>query len=301
VPLAHDAMVKDILVDPTYPPGTNFTPQAILKNFGLNTDTLDATCVLKVGGSKVYTQNCPTVTLASGEEQTVSFPAYVLNASNDLYEITVSTNLFKDMDPTNDARTEYFSTTPVPVELFSFTAEATTDGVLLKWATATELNNHGFEIERSLNGTEFYTVAFIQGAGTTTEGKEYSYTDEVEYKGGETFYYRLKQVDLDGSIEYSSIIEVEFDIIPRDFVLHQNFPNPFNPSTTIKYAVPKTSSVSIKVYDLTGQEIATLVNEVKEAGTYELKFYASNLASGVYIYRMIAGDFSSVKKMNVLK
>jgi Secretion system C-terminal sorting domain len=189
---------------------------------------------------------------------------------------------------------------PVPVELTSFTAQASAEGVLLKWTTASELNNHGFEVERSLDGTGFFTVAFIQGAGTTTEGKEYSYTDNVEYKGGEIFYYRLKQVDLDGRIEYTDIIEVEFDI-PKDFVLHQNYPNPFNPSTTIKYAVPKTSLVSLKIYDLTGQEVAVLVNEVKEAGTHELNFDASNLASGVYFYIMIAGDFSSVKKMNLLK
>ena len=523
VPLAHDVMVKDILVDATYPPATNFTPQAILKNFGLNSETFDATCILKQGGSTVYTQNCTPITLAAGAEQTVSFPDYVLNAANDLYEITVTTNLSGDMDPTNDSRTEYFNTyttaremvvleigtgtwcvycpgsqmgaddlvanghsvavveyhngdsftntysdarntyygisgfptavfdgvqyfvggsntqsmyanylpiyearkelmsafsvdifgtnsgldynvvvklnrlaaipptwnnlvvhftvtesdipfswqgqtevdyaerlmvpnelgtsvdlinntqidiplsftmdaswviancqlaafiqnldtkeilqgdkvwisdlMPVPVELTSFNATATSEGVLLNWTTATEINNHGFEIERSEDATEFYTVAFIQGAGTSTESREYVYTDNVEYEGGEIFYYRLKQVDLDGRVEYSDIVEVEFDI-PRDFVLHQNYPNPFNPSTTIKYAVPNTSQVSIKVYDMTGQEVASLVNEMKEAGTYEIKFDARNLASGIYIYRMIADNFTSVKKLNVLK
>jgi hypothetical protein len=122
----------------------------------------------------------------------------------------------------------------------------------------------------------------------------------VEYNGTEKFSYRLKQVDFDGSFQYSEVVEVTFDV-PKDFVLQQNFPNPFNPSTTIRYAVPQTSPVIIKVYDLTGQEVATLVNEVKEAGTYEVKFDAGKLASGVYIYRMTAGEFTSVKKMNVLK
>jgi hypothetical protein len=523
VPLAHDVMVKDILVDASYPPATNFTPQAVLKNFGLNPETFDATCAIKVGGSTVYTQNCPSVNLAAGAEQTVSFPAYLLSAANDLYEITVTTNLAGDMDPSNDSRTEYFNTyttaremvileigtgtwcvycpgaqmggedlvnnghsvaviehhngdsftnsysdarntyyginafptavfdgvnyfvggsntqsqyqnylpiyqgrkalmsafsvdifgtnsglnynvlvklnkvaaipptwnnlavhlvltetdipfswqgqtqvdycqrlmvpnengtpvdlinnnlidvpltfslnaswvaencqlsvfiqnlntkeilqgdkvwitdlQPVPVELTSFSAVATTDGVILKWKTASELNNHGFEIEKSSNGTEFYTVAFVQGNGTTTESQEYSYTDDVDYKDGETLYYRLKQVDLDGRVQYSSIVEVEFDV-PKDFVLHQNYPNPFNPSTTIKFAVPKRGLVNIKVYDLTGQEVAVLVNEVKEVGTYEMKFDARSLASGVYLYRMIAGDFTSVRKLNVLK
>jgi hypothetical protein len=522
-PLAHDVTVKDILVDASYPPNTNFTPQAVIKNMGLNTDTLDATCIIKVGGIKEYTQNCPIVILDAGEEQTVSFPDYILSAENDLYQIDVFTNLYKDMDPTNDSRTEYFNTyttdremvvleigtgtwcpycpgsqmgaddlvtnghsvavveyhngdsftntysnarltyygislfptavfdgvqyfiggsntesmyeeylpiyegreeimsafsvdifgdhsdlnynilvklnrlaaipptwnnlvvhlaltesdipyswqgqtevdycerlmipdqngttidlinntsldiplsfsldvswviencqlsafiqnldtkeilqgdkvwltdlSQVPVELTAFSAEATSDGVLLKWSTATELNNHGFEVERSLNGTEFYTVAFVQGAGTTTEGKDYSYTDEVDYKGGEVFYYRLKQIDLDGSIEYSDVVEVEFNL-PKDFALYQNYPNPFNPNTTIKYAVPSKSLVNITIFDLTGQKVMTLVNEIKEPGTFDIKFDASNLASGVYLYRMTTGNFTSVKKLNVLK
>ncbi len=189
---------------------------------------------------------------------------------------------------------------PLPVELTKFTATATFEGVLLNWTTATETNNHGFEIEKSANGIEFYTVAFVPGAGTTTESREYTYKDDVDYKGGETFYYRLKQIDLDGRVQYSDVLEVVFDV-PKDFVLHQNYPNPFNPATTIKFAVPKTSLVSIKVYDLTGQEVGTLVNEIKEAGTYEIKFDAHNLASGVYIYRMIAENFTSVRKLNLLK
>jgi len=189
---------------------------------------------------------------------------------------------------------------PLPVELTSFIATTTTEGVLLNWTTATEINNHGFEIERSSDGIEFYTVAFVQGAGTSTERREYVYTDKVDYKGGEIFYYRLKQIDLDGRVQYSDIVEIEFNV-PKDFVLHQNYPNPFNPSTTIKYAVPKTSLISIKVYDLTGQEVASLVNEMKDAGTYEVKFDAQNLASGVYIYKMSADNFTSVKKLNLLK
>ena len=188
----------------------------------------------------------------------------------------------------------------LPVELTSFIASATTEGVLLNWTTATEINNHGFEIERSSDGVEFYTVAFVQGAGTSTERREYVYTDKVDYKGGEIFYYRLKQIDLDGRVQYSDIVEIEFNV-PKDFVLHQNYPNPFNPTTTIKYAVPKTSLVSIKVYDLTGQEVASLVNEMKDSGTYEVKFDARNLASGVYIYKMSADNFTSVKKLNLLK
>jgi len=189
---------------------------------------------------------------------------------------------------------------PVPVELTSFTAQANSKGILLQWTTATETNNHGFEIERSTDGENFYRIGFVQGSGTTTEIKSYSFVDNVEYSGISTYYYRLKQLDLDGRAEYSDVISVDFSV-PDKFVLSQNYPNPFNPETKIVYAVPKQSPVTIKVYDLTGQEVATLVNEAKEPGTYNVTFNATNLSSGIYIYQMRAGEFSSVKKMSVLK
>lgn len=189
---------------------------------------------------------------------------------------------------------------PVPVELTSFTASANSAGVLLNWTTATEINNHGFEIERSKDNENFYRIGFVEGTGTTTETQSYSFVDDIEYSGVKTYYYRLRQVDLDGRSQYSDVVNVDFDI-PKDFVLSQNYPNPFNPSTKITYALPTQSPVVIKVYDLTGQEVITLVDEVKEAGTYEINFDALNFSSGVYIYEMRAGEFSSVKKMSILK
>jgi hypothetical protein len=194
---------------------------------------------------------------------------------------------------------EWFDVT-IPVELASFTSTVSSKGVTLDWTTATELNNHGFEIERSYDGTNFFRIAFVQGFGTTTQSHNYTYIDKVDYTGGKTLYYRLKQVDYDGSYSYSTVLTVEFDV-PSKFVLNQNYPNPFNPTTKITYAVPKQSPVLIKVFDLTGQEVITLVDEVKEAGTYEINFDALNFSSGVYIYQMRAGDFSSVKKMSILK
>jgi len=189
---------------------------------------------------------------------------------------------------------------PVPVELTSFTAEATSEGVKLNWTTATELNNLGFEIERSNDGEEFYTIGFVEGMGTTTEATNYNYSDKLVYSGTTTYSYRLKQLDFNGAYEYSEVLTVEFDV-PGEFVLQQNYPNPFNPSTVIKYAVPEESPVSIKIFDLTGREVATLVDEVKQPGTYELTFDAEKYASGVYIYQMISGDFVQVKKMSLLK
>ena len=523
VPLAHDAMVKDILIDPEYVAGTPFTPQAILKNFGLNSETFNATCVIQLNGSSIYTQNCSSVTINAGIEQTVSFLDFTPPNANDIYEITVTTNLTGDMDPTNDSRTEGFDTyttarnmvileigtgtwcqfcpgasmgahdlltngkavgviknhngdtftntysnarnsyygisgyptavfdgveivvggsqtvsmyptylplydsrkvknsafsielfgqnngldysltvritklavtpasysnlvlhlavteseipfswqgqtmvnnaqrlmapnelgtaldfssgnvidinlafsmnaawlienseivtfiqnldgkeilqgtkvaltalAPLPVELTSFSAKAFSDKVKLDWITATEINNSGFEIERSFDGNTFFAVGFVRGNGTTTEPRTYSFSDDIQFNSTQSIYYRLKQVDYNGSVNYSDIVSVVFDI-PTEFALGQNYPNPFNPSTKIKYSVPQNGFVSIVIYDLTGQEVATLLNEVKVAGNYEINFNSTGLSSGVYFYKMIANNFIKVKKMSILK
>ena len=529
VPLAHDAMVKDILLDPTYPPGTNFIPQAILKNFGSNTETFDATCVIKLGGSNVYTQNCSSVTLPAGAEQTVSFPAYVLNAANDLYEITVTTNLAGDLNPANDSRTEYFNTYTTAREMVvleigtgtwcvycpgsqmgaddlvtngcsvavveyhngdSFTNSysnarntyygisgfptAVFDGlqyfvggsntqsmyqnylpiyegrkelmsafsvdifgdnsgldynVVVKlnrlaaipptwnnlvvhftvtesdipfsWQGQTEvdyaerkmvpnelgtsvdlINNTQIDIPLSFTMDASWVIencqlaAFIQNLDTKeilqgdkvwlSDLQQLSTVNVQSPNGGEVWVVgeteditwtcvnvadvkiemsidngatwsvivdsipntetyswvvtaqdssnecliRISNVangdiydvsDATFTIDIISDVNNELNNIPTEFSLAQNYPNPFNPSTTIKYAVPQTSHVNIKVYDMTGQEVASLVNEMKEAGTYEIKFDARNLASGIYIYRMIADNFTSVRKLNLLK
>lgn len=523
VPLAHDAMVKNILINPEYVAGTPFAPQATLKNFGLNSETFDATCEIKLNGTSIYNQNCTAVTLNAGAEQVVSFPDFTPPAANDLYEISVTTNLTGDLDLTNDSQTGGFDTyttprgmvlleigtgtwcqycpgasmgahdlltngkdvavvknhngdtftnsysnarntyygitgyptaffdgvksvvggsntvsmyttylpiyeerkaknsaysveifgnnngldysvtvrvkklanvpasysnlvlhlaltetdipfnwqgqtmvynaqrlmapnelgtaldfssgntvdinlnftlnanwiadncelvsfiqnldgkeilqgskvtlpelTVLPVELTSFTAKSSTNQVNLTWTTATEINNSGFEIQKSTDGSEFVSVGFIKGNGTTTEPKAYSFVDNHLNNVTGKLYYRLKQIDYNGAFNYSEIVEVVIDL-PLEYSLNQNYPNPFNPSTKIKYSVPEQNLVSIVVYGVTGEEIATLVNEVKEAGKYEIEFNALQLSSGVYFYRMTSGDFTSVKKLSVLK
>ena len=523
VPLAHDAMVKNILINPEYVAGTPFAPQATLKNFGLNSETFDATCEIKLNGTSIYNQNCTAVTLNAGAEQVVSFPDFTPPAANDLYEISVTTNLTGDLDLTNDSQTGGFDTyttprgmvlleigtgtwcqycpgasmgahdlltngkdvavvknhngdtftnsysnarntyygitgyptaffdgvksvvggsntvsmyttylpiyeerkaknsaysveifgnnngldysvtvrvkklanvpasysnlvlhlaltetdipfnwqgqtmvynaqrlmapnelgttldfssgntvdinlnftlnanwiadncelvsfiqnldgkeilqgskvtlpelTVLPVELTSFTAKSSTNQVNLTWTTATEINNSGFEIQKSTDGSEFVSVGFIKGNGTTTEPKAYSFVDNHLNNVTGKLYYRLKQIDYNGAFNYSDIVEVVIDL-PLEYSLNQNYPNPFNPSTKIKYSVPEQNLVSIVVYGVTGEEIATLVNEVKEAGKYEIEFNALQLSSGVYFYRMTSGDFTSVKKLSVLK
>ncbi|NCS90670.1 MAG: T9SS type A sorting domain-containing protein, partial [Ignavibacteria bacterium] len=192
----------------------------------------------------------------------------------------------------------------IPVELVSFSASANDGEVSLNWTTATETNNASFEIERSLDNIDYITISNLKGNGTTTEMHTYSFTDVVSISA--KMFYRLKQIDFNGSFTYSKTIEVDVNTMPGDFVLSQNYPNPFNPSTTIKYSVSKiinnqSSIINLKVYDALGNEVATLVNEEKSPGNYEVEWNASGFASGVYFYRLKAGDFNSVKKLVLMK
>jgi len=187
---------------------------------------------------------------------------------------------------------------PVPVELISFSATTDSKNVNLNWATATEINNRGFEIERRYDKTDWLEIGFVPGHGTTTEKQNYSYIDQNVNAG--IYSYRLKQVDFDGTFEYSNEILVNVTA-SLEFTLDQNFPNPFNPNTLIKYSIPKSSQVSLKIFNTLGQEMETLVNEEKQVGTYEVNWNASNLQSGVYFYRLQASSFVQTRKMILLK
>ena len=190
----------------------------------------------------------------------------------------------------------------VPVELISFTSSVNNDDVTLNWQTVTETNNQGFGIERSKTQDErnedWENISFVNGSGTTTEPQSYSFADENLSAG--KYQYRLKQIDFDGTFEYSNTIEVEINQ-PTKFTLDQNFPNPFNPSTNIQYAISSRQFVTLKVFDVLGKEVATLVNEEKSAGSYGVDFNASHLASGIYYYQLRAGDFIETKKMVLLR
>jgi hypothetical protein len=204
----------------------------------------------------------------------------------------------------NNEQDVYYSyitdtTGTVPVELLSFSASLAANVVTLNWSTATELNNQGFEIERSPDKTNWRTIGFREGIGTTSEPQHYSYSDNLSDIGSSKLYYRLKQIDFDGSFEYSDIVELE--ITPSVFSLSQNYPNPFNPVTKIKYSIPQSSNVVVKVFDVLGDEVTTLVNEQKQAGTYELAWNGENVPSGVYFYQLKAGSFIKTKKMILLR
>ena len=186
-----------------------------------------------------------------------------------------------------------------PVELQSFTASLAANVVTLDWSTATETNNKGFEIERSSDNSNWNAIAFVAGKGTIAEQQHYSYSDNLSGIEPSKLYYRLKQIDFDGSFKYSSIAAVA--VTPLEFSLSQNYPNPFNPTTSISYQVPEKSFVTLKVYDLLGKEVAALVNEDKASGKYTVVFNASNLPSGIYIYKLTADNFTAVKKLMLLK
>jgi photosystem II stability/assembly factor-like uncharacterized protein len=185
----------------------------------------------------------------------------------------------------------------VPVELTLFSAEIKNKTALLSWKTATETNNLGFNVERKINKGNWETISFVKGNGTTTVKKEYSYSD-LSASGDVS--YRLKQIDYDGTFKYSQVVELNFQT-PGKFELAQNYPNPFNPTTVINYQIVKAGKVSLKVYDVLGKEIASLVDEEKAVGNYSIQFDAGKFSSGVYYYTLTAGEFSNTKKMILMK
>ncbi len=193
----------------------------------------------------------------------------------------------------------------VPVELTSFIASVINNNVELKWITATEVNNSGFEIERkSQNNSSWIKIAFLKGYGTTTETRLYTYNDGNLPTGN--YLYRLKQIDFDGAYKYSGIEDAIIGA-PEKFELQQNYPNPFNPATSISFSIPIRARILLSVYNLLGQPVANLVDGIKDAGTYNVSWNAENLTSGVYIYSFKAAgidgkeNYNFVRKMILLK
>lgn len=194
---------------------------------------------------------------------------------------------------------------PVPVELASFSAQVSQNSVKLGWTTASESNNFGFDIERSFDGDVFSKIGFVQGQGTTVVPQHYVFEDNEIDLADELHYYRLKQIDTDGSFEYSVTIKVEL-LSPETFVLRQNYPNPFNPGTLISYQIPLSSKVTLVIYNLQGQVVRTLVNEEVSRGFHNVIWngkddFGKSVATGVYVYRMSAHKFVDAKSLTLMR
>lgn len=190
----------------------------------------------------------------------------------------------------------------VPVELASFSAVWIDDRVELTWATASETNNYGFDIQRKFSEKESWKkIGFVKGHGTTSQMNYYSFTDNPE--GGGKYSFRLKQVDIDGKFKYSSIREVN---VPTKFALYQNHPNPFNPETSIGFELPVNTHVTLEIYNMLGQKIATLINEHRPAGFQQIVWDGKDNAgrvvgSGVYFYHIKSDRFEATKKLVLLR
>lgn len=215
------------------------------------------------------------------------------------------------------------SPAPLPVELTSFTGEILNEEVTLSWKTETEINNYGFEVERMYQEKriknqetseksqesiseyqDWDKLGFVEGHGNSNSPKYYSFSDKSISEAGK-YFYRLKQVDIDGKYEYSDVVEVVLNV-SSEFKLEQNYPNPFNPVTTIKYTIPskiksETSNVKLVVYDILGSEIAALVNESQQPGNYEVDWNAEQLNSGIYFYKLQVGNYIDTKRMILMK
>jgi hypothetical protein len=187
----------------------------------------------------------------------------------------------------------------VPVELSSFTAKVSNRLVRLEWRTESELNNAGFEIEKRASFSDWESIGFVKGKGTTTQPTTYSYSDSDKLMF-RTYFYRLKQIDFDGSFSYSSEIEVELSL-PEKFQLNQNFPNPFNPSTTISFSLPHSAFVNLSIYNIIGEKVAEVVNGQLDGGNYNYIWNPKDMNSGVYLYELRTEDYKSIRKMQLIK
>jgi len=248
---------------------------------------------------------------------------------------TIDSHIYDNEEGSTEVYFDPWDDGGLPVELTTFTARVNKNSVLLNWQTATEVNNYGFSVERLAKSHEtsnntpnnsflrgenkevWKTLDLMQGHGNSNSPKFYEYSDKTVNSG--KYLYRLKQIDIDGGFKYSETVEADLGM-PYKFELYQNYPNPFNPTTTIQYTIPNLThplissregkersdsgvlqNITLKIYDILGNDITTLVNEEKQPGVYEVQFDASKLASGIYYYKISVDNFIQTKKMILLK
>ncbi|HET6273645.1 MAG TPA: T9SS type A sorting domain-containing protein [Bacteroidota bacterium] len=245
---------------------------------------------------------------------TIGFTTINPNGNSNLVWVTgggAPTTVFKDDEATvvSPGTLNNLNTTPLPITLSSFTGQVLQNGaVRLDWTTLSEIENYGFNVERKRSTEQTFVElpnSFIQGHGTTNEPHQYTFTDATSTAG--SWQYRLKQIDMDGTVHHTDPVQVDVltdvkETAPIVFALLQNYPNPFNPETEIKFSVDNTARTTLRIYNLIGQEVATIFDGIAEAGQYyRIKLNGSNLASGVYFYRLQNEKKSELKKMMLVK
>ncbi|MBD3387300.1 T9SS type A sorting domain-containing protein, partial [candidate division KSB1 bacterium] len=190
------------------------------------------------------------------------------------------------------------------VHLVSFSGHLKNNHIVLTWRTISETNNIGFEIERRSEADPFRLIGFVKGQGNGQAGYRYEFVDTT-FESGNTYYYRLKQINQDGTFQYSPTVRMDI-AAPQELTLYQNYPNPFNPGTSIYYALPATSMVDLSVYDLNGRHVVTLINNIQQAGPHDIHWdgedeNGNNVAGGVYLYRLKSGNQTKSKKMVLVR
>jgi hypothetical protein len=267
-------------------------------DFDINVFDADGDNVLL---TSVFTPSITGVTITPGLPLVISSPytqvVHFHYVSDPLYIVFLQ--LFAN-DGSNLTECPMIFDFTLPIELTSFVSVIHGNDVTLNWTTATEDNNSRFEIERATgNSSDWMKIGTVQGNGNSTTPISYSFTDRGMNVG--KYNYRLKQIDFNGNFEYHNLSnEVEIGI-PKEYSLSQNYPNPFNPSTKIDYELPADGEISLILYDISGKEVASLINEFKTAGYYTINFNASNLSSGIYFYMIRANNYQMIKKMMVVK
>lgn len=217
------------------------------------------------------------------------------NAVNYTYRVKAA-NTNTQSGYSNESIIMYF----LPVELTSFSSSVVAGGIELLWETKTEKNNKGFIIDRKTDLGDWKEIGFVTGNGTTEISKNYSFIDKYEMNYSGDIYYRLKQVDYDGSLNIAGELKINVSSIPENFSLLQNYPNPFNPATRISFSIVKQGIYSLNIYNSLGQLVKSLSKEYP-VGSYSFDFNAEKLSSGIYYYELAGEGYKAVKKMLLQK
>ncbi|MBN2011167.1 T9SS type A sorting domain-containing protein [candidate division KSB1 bacterium] len=253
------------------------------------------------GGS--YAGNATSLVYGSGNSRIGMSDGSMHSGGEHYFKGSIDELYFYDYALSGDQINAYYQSTALPVELVSFNAEQVDSYINLTWATASETNNMGFEIQKSTDNSTFRTIGFVEGALTSVNMHSYSFMD-TELPSA-TCYYRLKQIDTDGTFKYSLTVEVSVREVPQLFALYQNYPNPFNPLTTIRYDIPVATDVMVTIFDITGREVIWLIDRFETAGNHRVSWdacdrYGNPVSGGLYFYQLKAGDFMQLRKMILL-